>query len=158
MLKLAQKHLALIMVWLICSAWMPPVAAAERGTAEEAIALVHSAAAFLKTNGLPKLIDEVNNPKGQFRDRDLYLTVADLKGVNLAHGANPKIKGVDLINVRDADGKYFVKERIEMLKTKNSGWVNYTWVNPANQQMEHKSMYFERFGDISIQCGIWHAR
>ncbi len=133
-----------------------PAQAEERGTADEAVALVHKAAAFLKANGKDKLVDEVNSPKGQFKDRDLYLTVSTLKGVNLAHGTNPKIRGVDLIDVRDSDGKYFVRERVELLKTKNSGWVNYNWVNPANQKIEHKSMYFERFDDVTIQCGIWH--
>ena len=139
----------------VCFFMPPSAAAADHGTAAEAIALVQKAGAYLKANGKEKLIAEVVNPHGQFRDRDLYITVADLHGVNLAHATNPKITGKNLIDLRDDKGKYFVRERVELLKTKNSGWVNYTWTNPTTNQLEPKSMYFERFDDVSIQCGIY---
>ncbi|MES2148875.1 MAG: cache domain-containing protein [Pseudomonadota bacterium] len=133
----------------------PTASAAERGTADEAIALVHKAGDYLKANGKDKLIAEVNNPQGQFRDRDLYISVSDMKGLNLAHAVNPKLVGKDLIDLRDGEGKYFVRERLEGLKKQNSVWVNYIFVNPTNKQLEHKSMYTERYGDIAISCGIY---
>lgn len=37
-----------------------------------------------------------------------------MKGKVLAHGANDKMIGKDVIEIRDSDGKYFVRERVEM--------------------------------------------
>lgn len=130
-------------------------AAAEHGTADEAVAMVHKVAAYMKENGKEKTIEEVNNIHGQFRDRDLYVTINTLQMVTLAHGANPRMQGKNLIDLRDADGKYFMKERMEMLKTKDKGWQEYKFVNPVTKAIEHKAMYFEKHGDLVINCGIY---
>ena len=58
---------------------------------------------------------DFNNKQGPFTDRDLYVVVYDMKGKVLAHGANEKMIGKDVIELRDNDGKYFVKERVEMM-------------------------------------------
>jgi signal transduction histidine kinase len=75
--------------------------------------------------------------------------------VTLAHGANPRMQGKNLIDLRDADGKYFMKERMEILKKKDKGWQDYKFVNPVTQKIENKSMYFEKHGDVVINCGIY---
>jgi hypothetical protein len=51
----------------------------EYGTAAEAEAMVKKAIAYLKANGKDKAFAEFSNPKGQFVDRDLYVTVYDLQ-------------------------------------------------------------------------------
>lgn len=130
-------------------------AAGDHGTAEEAVAMVQKAIVYLKANGLEKTIAEVHNSQGQFRDRDLYISIGDLTGKNLANGANPKLAGKNLIDLKDADGKAFVKERMDILKAKDKGWQNYKWPNPLTKQIESKSMYFEKVGDVIISCGIY---
>jgi cytochrome c len=54
------------------------LAAAEQGSADEASAMVKKAVAYLKTNGKEKTLAEASNHKGQFIDRDLYLSIYDL--------------------------------------------------------------------------------
>jgi cytochrome c len=129
--------------------------AAEHGTAAEAEAMVKKAAAFIKANGKDKGFAEISNPQGQFKDRDLYVTVYDLNGKCLAHGQNPKMAGKDMIELRDPDGKAFVKERVELAKSKEKFWQDYKFTNPLTKKVEPKSMYFERHGDILIGCGIY---
>lgn len=129
--------------------------AGDRGTAEEAVAMVRSATAYLTANGREKSYAEISNPNGRFKDRDLYVVVYDLNGKNIAHGANPRMVGKDLIELRDADGKAFMKERIEIIKTKGKGWQDYKFVNPVNKQIEQKSMYIEKFEDVIVGCGIY---
>lgn len=132
--------------------------AAEKGTAEEAVALVKKAAAYLKENGKEKAFSEFNNPKGQFADRDLYVFVYGTSGdgINLAHGANPKLIGKNLLDLRDADGKLIVKGFIEVGNSKTGhGWVDYKWPNPVTKAVEAKSTYIERVGDVMIGCGIY---
>jgi signal transduction histidine kinase len=135
---------------------MPAIAEEKQGTAAEATAMVGKAIAYLKKNGREKAFAEFNNPKGQFTDRDLYVVVYDTKGKVLAHGANAKLIGKDLIDLRDVDGKYFVKERVEMMsKPDAKGWQDYKFMNPVTKQIEPKSMYLVRYEDMIVGCGIY---
>jgi len=131
------------------------ISAEKRGTAAEAEAMVKKAIAFMKANGREKGFAEINNPKGRFVDRDLYVTVYDRNGKCLAHGANQKMVGKDLIELKDPDGKAFVKERTELAKTKESFWQEYKFIDPLTRQIEPKSMYLETMGDIIVGCGIY---
>jgi cytochrome c len=132
------------------------LAAEKSATAAEAVAMVQKVIAAIKANGREKTFAEINDVNGgKFRDRDLYVTINDLNGKNLAHGANPKMQGKDLIDMRDGDGKPFVRERIERAKSAGKGWQDYKFVNPTSKQLENKSMYFEKFEDIVINCGIY---
>jgi len=99
--------------------------AADTGTKDEAVAMVKKAIEFIKANGNDKAFAEISNPKGQFVDRDLYVVVYDMNAKCLAHGANQKMVGRDLIDNKDVDGKEFMKERVEMMKKQSSGWQNY---------------------------------
>ena len=112
------------------------LAAADQGNADEAAAMVKKAVAFAKVNGKDKLLAEVVNNKGQFVDRDLYISVWNSKAVVLAHGANPKLIGKDIIDLKDADGKYFMKEIVSKAASAGSGWVDYKWVNPVSQEIQ----------------------
>ena len=129
--------------------------AADKGTAEEAIALVKKATAHIKANGAEKAFAEFNNPSGQFIDRDLYIAVFDMKGVNVAHGTNPKLIGKNLMELKDVDGKTFIKSWYEVAAKSGSGWVDYKWTNPTTKVIEKKSTYVEKFGDYLVACGIY---
>jgi cytochrome c len=132
-----------------------PALAADQGSAAEAEAMVKKAVAHIKSAGPEKAYDEFTNGK-QFKDRDLYIIVYDLNGKNLAQGANPKLVGKDLINLKDPDGKPLIQMFIELAKTKGKGWVeNYKFMNPVSQKMEGKAMYLERVGDTLVGCGIY---
>jgi cytochrome c len=130
-------------------------AATEHASADEAVAMVQRVIAYIKANGKEKAIAEINNLQGQFRDRDLYVTINDLNMKSLAHGANAKMQGKDLIDLKDADGKFFMRERLDLVKAKSKGWQDYKFVNPVTKQIEQKSTYFERYQDIVINCGIY---
>jgi len=131
------------------------VLAADQGTADEAFAMVKKGVAFTKANGKAKLLEEVVNNKGQFVDRDLYLSVWDLKAKVLAHGANPKLVGKDIMELKDADGKYFMKEIVAKAASAGSGWVDYKWVNPVSKEIQAKSAYFEKVDDMIISSGYY---
>ena len=59
--------------------------------------------------------------------------VYDMNGKVMAHGQNQKMIGKELIDMKDADGKEFVKERIEIAKTKGSGWQDYKFTDPLTK-------------------------
>ncbi|MBC7857364.1 MAG: cache domain-containing protein [Burkholderiaceae bacterium] len=129
--------------------------AAERGTADEAVAMVHKVIADMKANGKDKTIAEINTLGNRYRDRDLYVTVMDMNGKELAHGANKRMQGVDLIDIKDQDGKAYIRERIALVKANGKGWQDYKFVNPVTKSMEPKSMYFEKYEDLLVSCGIY---
>lgn len=96
----------------------PLASAADVVTKPEAEAMVKKAITYLKANGREKTFAEIDKKDGQFVDRDLYLTVYGTDGVVRAHGANAKMIGKNLMELKDVDGKAFVKERVEMAKKK----------------------------------------
>ncbi|MES2103097.1 MAG: cache domain-containing protein [Pseudomonadota bacterium] len=136
----------------------PAALAADKGSADEAVALVKKAAAYLKENGKEKAFAEFNNPKGQFVVKDLYVFAygANGDGITLAHGANAKLIGKNLLELKDNDGKFIVKGFIAAANSKEGkGWVDYKWPNPVTKQIEPKSTYIEKVGDVLIGCGIY---
>ena len=129
----------------------------KNGTAAEAQAMVQKAIAAIKKEGREKAFAQIDDPKGPFVDRDLYVVVYDLKGKVLAHGGNAKMIGKDLIDLRDNDGKYFVKERVEMMSKgpDAKGWQDYKFMNPVSRAIEPKQMYLQRYEDLIVGCGIY---
>jgi cytochrome c len=127
-------------------------AAAGGATEADATAMVKKGVAFVTANGKDKGYAEITSKTGQFRHEDLYLVVYGLDGTVLAHGANEKMVGKNLIELKDVDGKAFVKERVELAKAKPSFWQDYKFTNPENKKIEPKAMYCERL-DETVVCG-----
>ena len=130
-------------------------AAEERATAADAEAMVKKAVAFLKSNGPDKAFPEFNDRKGQFVDRDVYIVVYGLDGVVRAHGGNAKLVGKDMLDAQDTDGKFFVKERVELAKSQGSYWQDYKFSNPVDKKVEPKHMYCERVDDAAVCGGVY---
>lgn len=114
--------------------------------------MVKRAVSFIKMQGESGAYSEISNRAGRFVDRDLYVVVYTMEGRVLAHGANSKMIGKTLIDLTDIDGKTFIKERIELAKTKTSFWQTYKFTNPENKRIEPKLTYCERLNQ-TIVCG-----
>lgn len=123
--------------------------------AAEATAMVKKAVSYVREQGKDKALAEFNNPAGMFKKGELYIFVTDLQGRMLANGANAKLVGKDLIDLKDSDGKPFVRDYIDVARNKGSGWSDYKWVNPATKAIELKSTYVEKIDDLVIGCGIY---
>jgi signal transduction histidine kinase len=144
-------------VGLLASIWGLAAAqtSSDGATKNQAVAMVKSGVAYIKTHGKDKGYAEISNRQGMFIDRDLYLVVYRLDGVVMAHGANVKMIGKNLIDLKDVDGKEFVKERVELAKSKGIFWQNYKFTNPVNRKIEPKSMYCEKLDDTAVCGGIY---
>lgn len=141
---------------LLALAFSAPALANKDASKEDAVAMVKKGVAFIKANGADKGYAEVSNKSGPFIDRDLYLVVYGLDGKCLAHGANPKQIGRDLMDLTDVDGKYFVKERVAMAKAKPAGfWQEYKFTNPVSKKVEPKVMYCEKLGETAVCGGVY---
>jgi signal transduction histidine kinase len=130
-------------------------AASERGVAGEAEALVKKAVAFMKANGNDKAFEEFTNGKS-FKDRDLYIFVYDLSGKCVAHGANAKLVGKDLMGMKDPDGKPLIKMLVDVAKEKGSGWTDTVkFRNPISDKIQTRVNYIEKSGEYAVGSGIF---
>lgn len=130
-------------------------AANAAGTPAEAEAMVKKVAAFIKANGTDKAFEEVTNGKS-FKDRDLYIFIYDLNGKCVAHGANAKLVGKDLIAMKDPDGKPLVKMLVDVAKEKGHGWTDTVkFRNPTTDKIQTRVNYVERVGDFAVGSGVY---
>ena len=140
---------------LACAGAASAFAKEGNATAAEAQAMVKKGVAFIKASGKDKGYAEISTKGGQFTDRDLYLTVYGLDGTVRAHGANEKMIGKNLIDLKDVDGKPFVKERIDLATSKGTFWQDYKFTNPVSKKIEPKRAYCERLDDVAVCGGIY---
>ena len=129
-------------------------AQANKATAADAENMVSKGATALRAQGWQALV-EMTAPRKTFVDRDLYLTVYDLKGKCKAHGQNPKQVAKNLINIKDPDGKLYVKERVELSKTQKSFWQEYKYTNPVTKLVQTKQAYCEKVDELLVCGGIY---
>ncbi|MBS0309665.1 MAG: cache domain-containing protein [Proteobacteria bacterium] len=130
--------------------------AREYGNAEEAMAMVQAGIEFMRGHGRDALIEEVNKmAKGEFIDRDLYISIYAQSGTIAAHGANRRLWGQDWSKIKDTDGKFFVSDMVNTARTQGDGWTDYKWVHPVTKDTMVKSAYFEQCDDLVIACGFY---
>jgi len=121
--------------------------------------LVKDAVACAKTNGLEKLLYEINNSKGRFHvqaDGELYIFVYDDKGICRAQGVNSgTIVGVNRWGNKDPDGKLYIQELIKTGLAKGGGWMDYKYLNPKSGKVEPKTSYVEPTNGMIVGCGVY---
>jgi uncharacterized protein len=124
-----------------------PVCAAEFGTRDEAIAMVRRVQEKFRKDG-PDATFKAINAKA-FVDRDLFPWVYRLSdGTNMANALFPAVRGKQLIDLKDQDGKFIAQEWIRIATTAPyHGWSNYRWPNPVTNTVDDNSAWIERMGD-----------
>ena len=145
----------LISALAVTLAFVGAAAAADGASKDDAVAMVKKAVAFIKEQGPDKAYPEFTNKDAKFIDRDVYVVVYQLDGKVLAHGSNPKFVGKDMSDSQDVDGKFFVKERVELAGKQPSFWQDYKFVNPVDKKVEPKQMYCERLDNTAVCAGIY---
>jgi len=134
----------------------PASAANEFGTKDEAVAMVKRVQAEFKKDGAEATFKAVSDKSvKEFHDRDLYAFIYDMSGKCVAHGARAALIGKNLIDLKDQDGKFLIREMVNMAKGPGSGWIAYKWPNPINNKIEDKLSYVEKMGDYFVGVGVY---
>jgi TRAP-type uncharacterized transport system substrate-binding protein len=130
------------------------VSAAEFGTRDEAIAMVRRVQEKFRKDGPDATFKAINNKA--FVDRDLFPWVYRLSdGTNMANTLFPAVRGKQLIDLKDQDGKFITREWIRIATTPPyHGWSNYRWPNPVTNAVDDNSGWIERMGDYLVGVGI----
>jgi uncharacterized protein len=131
--------------------------AGQFGTRDEAVALVKRVQEKFKKAGPEATFAAIN--AGQFNDRDLYPFVHTIDGnLHVANGAFPGIRGKNLHDMRDQNGKYTTQEFMRIATTAPyHGWSDFRWRNPKTGTIDDKSSWIERMGDFFVGVGIYKA-
>jgi TRAP-type uncharacterized transport system substrate-binding protein len=149
----------IVAVFAIISALLTaafPAGAAEFGTKEEATAMVKRVQAKFKKEGPEAAFQAINNKAPGFADRDLYPFVTELTGLCVANGVTPAVRGKNLIDLKDQDGKFMIQEFVRTASNlPGHGWVDYRWLNPVTKTIEDKSAWIERMGDYFVGVGVY---
>jgi signal transduction histidine kinase len=145
-----------VIVMVVSMMFAFAASAAEFGTKEEAVAMVKRAQAMFKKDGAEATFKAVSDASvAAFHDRDLYPFIYDRNGICVAHGARPALIGKNLFDLKDQDGKYLIREILDIADGSGTGWVDYKWPNPLNNKIEDKSSYIEKMGDYAVGVGIY---
>ena len=126
-----------------------------RANRTEAVAMVKKGVQYIKANGRDKAYAEITSKAGKFHDRDLYLVVYGLDGKVWAHGQNERMVGKVVIDLKDIDGKEFVRERVELAKSNPTFWQDYKFTDPLTKKIEPKQMYCERLEETVVCGGVY---
>jgi signal transduction histidine kinase len=133
-----------------------PVLAADYGSKEEAVAMVKRVQAEFKKDGAEATFKAVSDKSvADYHDRDLYPFIYDMAGICVAHGARPALIGKNLIDLKDQDGKFLIREMVDLAKGPGSGWIAYKWPNPITNKIEDKISYVEKMGNYFVGVGIY---
>jgi len=147
---------AMTAMFVAGATWAATPAKDESVTAKEAEAMVKKGVAYIKANGKEKGYAAINDRDNKdFHDRDLYLAVHKLDGTCVAHGTNEKMVGKNFIEMKDIDGKEYIKERVQFAQSKPSFYTDYKFPNPVTKKIEAKTAYCERLDDTIVCGGIY---
>src|ERR1700733_1791217 len=103
-------------------------AAPDFGTKDEAVAMVRRVQEMFKKEGPEATFKAVSDQSTkEFHDRDLYAFVYTMSGVCVAHGTRPALIGKNLIDLKDQNGTYLIREIVAIVQGPGSGWVDYKW-------------------------------
>jgi hypothetical protein len=127
------------------------------GTADEAKAMLLKAVAALKADKA-KTLNQINDGKGGFLDRDLYVFCVNVGDGKLVAVGNPNVKqllGTDSRTIKDVNGEPFGQEMYDAYQ-KPEGQiteVSYMWVRPGPDKTPvPKVSFVTRIGDLG--CGV----
>jgi signal transduction histidine kinase len=129
-------------------------AASEHGTRDEAKAMTDAAVEHAKKVGPEQAFKDFTTDKARWSKKDLYVMAYDMKGVCVGHGANEKLIGRNLIDLKDPNGVMVVAELVKTAQTKGQGWVDYVWPHPQSKKLEEKSTYVRKLANYEGWVGV----
>ncbi len=116
-----------------------------------AVEMAEKAHEYYKANGNEASL-KVFTESLDFKDGELYVYVLDKKGTMMAHGAKATLIGKDFLKFSDTTGKRFGHD---IIKIKDTGWVDYYWLNPVVNKVQLKKTYVINTGENFICVGVY---
>ncbi len=133
---------------------MATASAQDNGTRDEAKAMVDAAVEHVKKVGPEAAFKDFSDKSNKaWQKKDLYVFAYNMEGVNVGHGANDKLIGKNLIELKDPAGKLLIKE-LRDTAAKGGGWVDYEWPHPQTKKIESKTSYVRKLVNYEGFVGV----
>jgi len=133
--------------------------AIERADVKRATELLDRAVDYLQTSGPEKAFRAFGERKSVFVSNEFYVFVVGPDGTLLASGGDPAwLIGLSALDLHDAAGKYFVREMLDISKNKDTGTIEYNWLNHIDNRVEVKTTQFRKVGDYIVCVGYYIPR
>lgn len=145
-----------VLVAIACIPLIQGAGAAERGTAEEAQALVARAIAAYDAEGRDAF-KRMTAPGTEFRERDLYVFVIGPDHRTVAHGGDANLVGADVTTNVDPDGKHFGREFVQQASA-TGRWVDYKIIDPQSGKVLPKSSWIVLHDGYIFGAGIYKEK
>jgi len=131
--------------------------AGERGTSDEAKALLTKAIAHYKEVGRKQALDDFNSKKAPWLDRDLYVVCLDSKHTLLANGGYPQYVGTAIEDGTKAkNGKRLGQALWDAASNAGTEVVEWVWLNPVSHNLENKAGVAQKV-DNDVACTVgWY--
>jgi cytochrome c len=107
-------------------------------------ALVTKAAMLIEREGKTVAFVEFRKKNSEWLHGDTYLYAYDSKGNVLLNAAFPQREGTNIAGQKDAKGKAFQNEILEVAATQGSGWVSYMFPKPGQTAPSEKWAYVKK--------------
>ncbi len=134
-----------------------PAVAADKGTPEEAKALLAKAAAHYKEVGREAALKDFAVKTGPYVDRDLYLWCMNKEHIITLHTMVPPLIGKSGETAKDAEGKVFSPQVTDEALAKGSATVDYKFSNPVTKQIEAKTALAQKMSDDEV-CAVGYYK
>ena len=131
----------------------PCLAADDQATSEECVQKCAEAIQYAKDNGVEKLLEKVNEKGGMFTWKNTYVfCIKEGTAEMVAHPLDfyKSMFGRPLTGLRDPEGKEIFKEMLEVVETRDKGWVNYMFAPGPGQKPRLKVTYVEKIPDTDV--------
>jgi cytochrome c len=147
---LLRRMITLSTLILVAALVLVPMIAMAGG-AKEVKAKTKAAAKYLAEKGQAGLA-EFSDTSSKWAQTP-YIFVYDLKGTIIAHGANPKLVGKNLMGLKDVKGNMFAAEFVSVAKDNGHGWVEYWWPKKGSKVPTQKVSYIVRVPNQDMLVG-----
>jgi len=105
--------------------------------------VVDEAADLIKKKG-KQAFAQIRDPLGDFNYLTTYVFVIDSKGMDLVNPVFPGFEGQNVLDLKDSEGKYFIKDMIRALESTDTVWIEYMWPKPRHAMPTKKSTYVRK--------------
>jgi signal transduction histidine kinase len=119
---------------------------------EFAVDAVGDALSLIRTMG-KDAFRILKDTASEFVYKDTYVFVLDTLGNTLVNPADPSLEGKNQMDMKDANGKFFIRDMIKTAMNNGYGWVDYQWPKPGTTKPVRKSSFVKKIiirGDVLI--------
>ncbi len=78
----------------------------------------------------------------RFEQESGYYFITRMDGIEILFANKPEMEGLSLLNVKDTQGQYVVKDMIEIVEQSSEGFYEYHWTKPDAEGNDFKKISF----------------